>query len=179
MTVVREVSFIGSLGFITHICKHCVKGACVNPDKNVHFLSIMPDCVLSLSKTYWGYGHLGVPLSNTTGGGERVWNSLADEKITLFISLFEIFNWLGSVKWVVLILKYLRKIKFLVIWRSDWYVYTRVRWVLMSKILIILFSLTFCWTNNIFFFEKYSFIFEPVSLMNCYENRTSTGVLEF
>lgn len=42
MTVVREVSFIGSLGFITHICKHCVKGACVNPDKNVHFLSIMP-----------------------------------------------------------------------------------------------------------------------------------------
>lgn len=50
MTVVREVSFIGSLGFITHICKHCVKGACVNPDKNVHFLSIMPDCVLSLSK---------------------------------------------------------------------------------------------------------------------------------
>lgn len=135
--------------------------------------------VYYLSKTYWGYGHLGVPLSNTTGGGERVWNSLADEKITLFISLFEIFNWLGSVKWVVLILKYLRKIKFLVIWRSDWYVYTRVRWVLMSKILIILFSPTFCWTNNIFFFEKYSFIFEPVSLMNCFENRTSTGVLEF
>lgn len=159
MTVVREVSFIGSLGFITHICKHCVKGACVNPDKNVHFLSIMPDCVLSLSKTYWGYGHLGVPLSNTTGGGERVWNSLADEKITLFISLFEIFNWLGSVKWVVLILKYLRKVKFLVIWRSDWYVYTRVRWVLMSKILIILFSLTFCWTKTIFFFLKSTLLY--------------------
>lgn len=161
MTVVREVSFIGSLGFITHICKHCVNGACVNPDKNVHFLSIMPDCVLSLSKTYWGYGHLGVPLSNTTGGGERVWNSPTDEKITLLISLFEIFNWPVSVKWVVLILKYLRKVIFLAIWRSGWYVYTRVRWVLMSKILIILFSLTFCWTKKkVLFYIWTSFLDE-------------------
>lgn len=179
MIVVREVFFIGSLGFIIYICKYCVKGVCVNLDKNVYFLFIMFDCVLFFFKIYWGYGYLGVFLLNIIGGGERVWNFFVDEKIILFILFFEIFNWLGSVKWVVLIFKYLRKIKFFVIWRLDWYVYIRVRWVLMSKILIILFLFIFCWINNIFFFEKYFFIFELVFLMNCFENRISIGVLEF
>lgn len=41
MTVVCEVLLSQSFLFITHLCQQNLKRACVNLDKNVHFLSII------------------------------------------------------------------------------------------------------------------------------------------